>query len=181
MIDPHLAHWAGGGLVDRRLNTSSILEWRLWGISLRYSPGQNGNDQYCSLLRTEGLALASLFSRGRTSAKMPVQATLLPVSCAPLARQVRAARTAFVRCRAKHQLGGPEERRAGIRWGEVNPVQDWGRVSGAGRRSVRGLTRVGGERLLILRQMVNRERVDVTAALSRYGGRRKPSRATISW
>jgi hypothetical protein len=83
MIDPHLAHWAGGGSVDRRLNTPSILEWRLWDISLRYSPGQNGDDQYCSLLRTEGLALAPLFSRRRTSAKMPVQATLLPVSCAP--------------------------------------------------------------------------------------------------
>ena len=107
MIDPHLAHWAGGGLVDRRLNTSSILEWRLWDISLSYSPGQNRDDQYCSLLRTEGLALASLFSRGRTSAKMPVQATLLPVSCAPLARQVRAARTAFVRCRAKYQRRRP--------------------------------------------------------------------------
>lgn len=83
MIDPHLAHWAGGGSVDRRLNTSSILEWRLWDISLSYSPGQKGNDQYCSLLCTEGLVLAPLFSRGRTSAKMPVQPTLLHVSCAP--------------------------------------------------------------------------------------------------
>jgi hypothetical protein len=117
MIDPHLAHWAGGGSVDRRLNTSSILEWRLWDISLSYSPGQNGNDQYCSILCTEGLVLAPLFSRGRTSAKMPVQPTLLHLSCAPPDRFEQ--RTAFARCHAKCQRRRP--RRAGIWRGGVNP------------------------------------------------------------
>jgi hypothetical protein len=131
--------------VDRRLNTSSILEWRLWDISLSYSPGQNRDDQYCSLLRTEGLALASLFSRGRTSAKMPVQATLLPVSCAPPRDKFEQRGQPSCDAVPSISVGGPEERRAGIRWGEVNPVQAWGRVSGAGRRSVRGLTRVCGE------------------------------------
>jgi hypothetical protein len=123
MIDPHLAHWAGGGLVDRRLNTSSILEWRLWDISLSYSPGQNRDDQYCSLLRTEGLALASLFSRGRTSAKMPVQATLLPVSCAPLRDKFEQRGQPSCDAVPSISVGGPEERRAGIRWGEVNPCR----------------------------------------------------------
>ena len=107
-------------------------------------------------------------------------------------------------------VGGPEERRAGIWRGEVNPGRpysysgrEFGRVnfnSNVIKRSVKicalggwgageggqnaCIPRVGiGSPLplLILRQMVNRERVDVTAALSRCGGRRKPSRATISW
>ena len=54
MIDPHFEHRAGGGSVDRTLNTSSSFECRFSRIFLRYPQVQNGNVQYCSLLHAEG-------------------------------------------------------------------------------------------------------------------------------